>query len=117
MFVVTYFLKPSTAATQAARQPGDVGKPSPPTAGSLAAERNLADDLARAVRQVIEPANWKNNGGQGTIESIGGGVVVRQTRRVHHQVLRFWQPFDVSATPAEIGVHGPILSSGVGPPF
>jgi hypothetical protein len=112
MFVVTYFLKPSAAATQAAEQPGKDEQRAPQAPSGAVAKRELADDLARAVREVIEPASWKNNGGQGTIESIGVGVVVRQTRRVQHRVLRFLQLFGVSGAPVEVGVDVPITSGG-----
>ncbi|HEX3655494.1 MAG TPA: hypothetical protein VHV55_06805 [Pirellulales bacterium] len=114
MFVVTYFLKPSAAATPAAKQPGKDEKAAAQAPVEAVAKRDLADDLARAIPEVIEPASWKNNGGQGTIESIGVGVVVRQTRLGQHQVLRFLQPFGVSGAPAGAEVDGPTLSDGGG---
>ncbi len=57
----------------------------------LVSNRALANDVARVVPKIIEPVTWQGGGGQGLIESIGIGVTVRQTRRVHLQVASFLQ--------------------------
>ncbi|HEY5313695.1 MAG TPA: hypothetical protein VIK18_14300 [Pirellulales bacterium] len=110
MFVVTYFLRPKPSAPPVAKQPGKDEKSATQAPAGAVAQRSLADDLARAVPKVIEPASWKNNGGQGTVESLGVGVVVRQTRRVQLQVARFLRTCGASIAPAEGGDDAPIQS-------
>ncbi|HEX3655493.1 MAG TPA: hypothetical protein VHV55_06800 [Pirellulales bacterium] len=103
MFVVTYLLKPTPAAHRAPLQPGNDQNAALQAQVEAASKRALTDDLARTVPKTIEPASWKDGGGQGVIESIGVGVVVRQTRHVQIEVARFLNTVGLSVAPAEVG--------------
>jgi hypothetical protein len=98
--------EPAAAADKDAR-PADKAATLPRAV--LVSNRSLADDLARAIPKVVEPATWHGGGGQGLIESIGIGVTVRQTRRVHLQVASFLQSVEkanANAVPLGGGVRG-----------
>ena len=47
------------------------------------------DELVEAVEDLIEPAAWKKNGGDGTIRAVQGALVVRTTPHVQGKVARF----------------------------
>lgn len=84
----------------------------------LAVSRALAEDAARAVPKVVEPQSWQANGGRGTIEAVGLGVAVRQTRAVHLQVAEFLRSIAEARkrakTPAAIqGSMGSVLGGGM----
>lgn len=101
MFVAVYWLDASNEFFQIASEPLAAGdKDAKPaergrSAGApralLVSSRALADDVARVVPKMVAPESWQGGGGQGSIESIGPGVVVRQTRPVHQQVAGFIQ--------------------------
>jgi hypothetical protein len=50
---------------------------------------DLAVELAKIIPQVVEPESWKEAGGKGTIQSLQGRMIVRQTNRVHAQIAKF----------------------------
>jgi hypothetical protein len=105
LFVQVYRLDGGTEVYELAADAAPAGnkdakptekKPATPTKALLVSNRALADDLARAIPKIVEPASWQDGGGQGTIESIGVGLAVRQTRRVHLEVARFLQSVERS---------------------
>jgi hypothetical protein len=70
-------------------------KPASKPSSTLAvSNRGLADDIARAIPKLIEPTSWQTQGGQGSIESVGIGVAVRQTRQVHREISRLLRSID-----------------------
>ncbi|HEX3655492.1 MAG TPA: hypothetical protein VHV55_06795 [Pirellulales bacterium] len=111
LFVATYLLKPT--APRGAVQSGNDQNSALQAQAQAASKRALADDLARAVPKTIEPASWRGGGGQGVIESIGIGVVVRQTRRVQLQVARFLSTVGLSIAPGGDGRNVPEIHGGI----
>jgi type II secretory pathway component GspD/PulD (secretin) len=48
--------------------------------------------LAEIIPQVIEPQSWRDKGGEGMIFAIGNALVIRQTERVHAELVRLLKP-------------------------
>lgn len=74
--------------------------------------RGLADELARVIPKLVEPQSWTAAGGAGEIESVGSGLIVRQTQAVQHEIGRLLQSLPGTGRPSirEI-MHG---SGGMG---
>lgn len=48
--------------------------------------RPLAEQLAKIIPEIIEPAIWQAAGGEGSIHAFHGKLIVRTTARVHRQI-------------------------------
>ncbi|MFN0052563.1 MAG: hypothetical protein ACKV0T_10235 [Planctomycetales bacterium] len=46
------------------------------------------ENLEKLIPQVVMPESWKSAGGQGLIHAIPKGIVVRQTRRIHKEIVK-----------------------------
>ncbi|MBI5757513.1 MAG: hypothetical protein HZA46_03220 [Planctomycetales bacterium] len=47
-----------------------------------------ADELAKAVPELVEPVSWDSAGGDGVIRAVKGVLLVKNTRKVHRAVER-----------------------------
>lgn len=113
MVVAIYWLGVSTRNYEIAAEPAAPGSEAVNPASSdkgrqlpravLVSTRAVADDVARAIPKIIAPESWQGGGGQGTIESIGHGVAVRQTLGVHQQVARFLKSIQRAQEKAKAG--------------
>ena len=55
--------------------------------GDLQQGRGHELNLASVIPELIEPESWSRSGGAGTIDLAGDRLEIRQTRRVHFQLL------------------------------
>jgi hypothetical protein len=53
---------------------------------------DLATSLAEKLPLMVAPESWKESGGTGTICSVPGAIIVRQTPEVHRQLRRVLEP-------------------------
>ena len=53
-----------------------------------------AGELSKLIVATVAPRTWNNEGGQGTIRTISGGLVVYQTQRVHDQIIDLLRQLD-----------------------
>jgi hypothetical protein len=58
------------------------------------------------IPKLIAPESWQAKGGQGSIESIGSAVIVRQTGHVQRQVARFLHSVEAQNRRALIRTNG-----------
>lgn len=47
-----------------------------------------AEELAKAILDLVEPASWESAGGEGAIRAVKGALLVKNTRKVHRAVER-----------------------------
>ncbi len=48
--------------------------------------QRLLDELVRAITGGVEPGSWEGQGGQGTIQTYRGMLIVRNSPRVHQEL-------------------------------
>ncbi|HEY5311852.1 MAG TPA: hypothetical protein VIK18_05010, partial [Pirellulales bacterium] len=53
---------------------------------------NNPQKLAEIIRQVVAPKSWRDKGGEGAIFAVGNALIVRQTERVHAELVRLFKP-------------------------
>ncbi len=80
--------------------------PTPPaseTPGATATQaraEKFAEDLSKIVTEMVAMDSWEANGGMGTIRSVPGALVVRQTPQVHRELRTVLKPFLEATRPA-----------------
>lgn len=83
--------KPSEAAPLAEARPE----------GDKKVEPDFAESIAEALLSTVVPEPWDDKGGEGTIRSVPGAIIVRQTPEVHRQLRKVLEPF----LPMSSGFH------------
>jgi hypothetical protein len=55
----------------------------------LAGDRPAAEELAKLVRELVQPPSWQESGGRGRARAAAGKLEIEQTAEVEHQVAAF----------------------------
>lgn len=94
--------KPSdTPMLQEQDQPGGAAKET----------TDFAQSLAEALPPMVAPESWEAEGGLGSIRSVPGAIIVRQTPEVHRQLRKVLEPF----LPPPFAAHYPSYSANPHP--
>lgn len=79
--------QPAAAAPKPdAPKPPESARCEAPAAPAVNPDVALAEQLAKAIPELIEPASWQSAGGKGRIFAAGSRLLVRQTCAVHAQI-------------------------------
>jgi len=64
-----------------------------PAPADISGVRISLDALIDAITQTIDPKSWEQNGGQGTIASLGNNLLIAATPQTHEQITKLFDVF------------------------